>query len=602
MPQDQNTQPIDPQVKALVSAIGQAETGPTSVAAYSKQGASGEFGRYQFMPDTYKAYAQKYLGDANAQPTVENQNKIAYSFVDEKKKAGYSPAQIASMWNAGEAHPNAYKEDYAGTNSQGVNYNTPAYAAKVSQYYEQFKNQNTTLAGGQDSQGQDQGQPNLLQDLTKTASTTGAGVSNALQQTLSGQINPLSGLIQGAGAIAGGLGGALNNVIEHTPLVGTAYKGLEGLIGQGAGALASTSAGQGLVSNYQQFSQAHPELSGDIAGAANIASILPVGKGLSLLKGGLTDAAETAVKGSATKAAEEEIKSGLTAKATRGLVSAQSRGIDPVKAIVSNKDFLPQIVRSGDKFVYDTSKATGALNTSLDADENTLQESLKQGVKKNIGVDLDQVREQVLKDVSKNFAMSGNYKPAIKAVNDYFDSFGASTGGRKVIDLNELNAMKRDVRGAVFDVGGDVRGTASAEFKYQMGQSLMKQVEKTAEKAGVKGVKALNKEMGTKIEALKVLGGLTGKAVKGGSATGREVARDIAGGAGEMAGNAMGVPLAGTFAGRGLAGLVGRKLPRTAITKLAESSPLKATIAKGTKKVATGLAGQAITRRLQPQQ
>jgi len=139
---DENT--IDPQVKNLVSAIGRAETGEPTPEAYSKTGASGEFGRYQFMPNTYRGYAKKYLGDENAQPTIDNQNKIAYSFVKEKKDQGYNPAQIASMWNAGEGKPNAYKENYRGINSQGVKFDTPAYAQTVSSYYQQLNSQNTS--------------------------------------------------------------------------------------------------------------------------------------------------------------------------------------------------------------------------------------------------------------------------------------------------------------------------------------------------------------------------------------------------------------------------------------------------------------------------
>lgn len=132
-------EPIDPQVKNLVSAIGRAETGTPNPKAYIQKGASGEFGRYQFVPGTYKSYAKKYLGNENAEPNVENQNKIAYSFVKEKKDAGYNPAQIASMWNAGEGRPNAYKENHKGVNSKGVQYDTPAYVAKVSKYYDELK-------------------------------------------------------------------------------------------------------------------------------------------------------------------------------------------------------------------------------------------------------------------------------------------------------------------------------------------------------------------------------------------------------------------------------------------------------------------------------
>ncbi len=132
---------IDPQIKNLVSAIGRAETGEPSEQAYSQKGASGEFGRYQFMPTTYKAYAKRYLGDENAEPNMVNQNKIAYSFVKEKKDKGYNPAQIASMWNAGEGNPDAYKEGHKGTNKYGVEYDTPGYAQKVSKYYNQLKGQ-----------------------------------------------------------------------------------------------------------------------------------------------------------------------------------------------------------------------------------------------------------------------------------------------------------------------------------------------------------------------------------------------------------------------------------------------------------------------------
>lgn len=74
---------LDPQAKALAQAIKRAETGEGDT--YNMEGKSGEFGAYQFMPDTYKAYAKKYLGDENAEPNKENQNKIAYSFVKEKK-------------------------------------------------------------------------------------------------------------------------------------------------------------------------------------------------------------------------------------------------------------------------------------------------------------------------------------------------------------------------------------------------------------------------------------------------------------------------------------------------------------------------------------
>jgi len=295
-------QQIDPTIKALASSIGEAETGPSSPAAYTQKGASGEFGRYQFMPDTYKNYAQKYLGDANAQPTVENQNKIIYDFISEKKKAGYNPAQIASMWNAGEGKPDAYKENYKGVNSKGVAYDTPAYVQKVSQLYQQKKG---TLPGT-DVPSPQLGQPStFLGDVSKTLGEAGTGISNAVTKGFSGGVlNGVNGLIQGAGAVAGGLSGLVNNALEHTPLVGTVYKGIEGLVGSVAGAAANTNVGKGLISNYQSFAQQHPEIAADLGAAGNIITAIPALKGLGLAKDAVKGGLSTALRGGVDAVAE----------------------------------------------------------------------------------------------------------------------------------------------------------------------------------------------------------------------------------------------------------------------------------------------------------
>lgn len=138
-----NQQPTDQAALNLAKAIGQAETGASSPEAYNKKGASGEFGRYQFMPATYKQWAKKHLGDENAQPTIENQNKIAYSQIKEWKDQGLSPAQIASKWNSGRE--SAYKDGTGtGTNKFGVQYDVPGYVSKVSNFYNQIKGSGNT--------------------------------------------------------------------------------------------------------------------------------------------------------------------------------------------------------------------------------------------------------------------------------------------------------------------------------------------------------------------------------------------------------------------------------------------------------------------------
>ncbi len=307
----------------MAKAIRQTESGGN----FTVKGKSGEYGAYQFMPDTWKSYAKEAGVNANLdQSTPEQQNQVAYTKIKQWKDQGYNPGQIASMWNAGPGKPNAYLEGNKGVNSQGVSYDTGAYAKQVATYYQQFKPAGAGQIPGTDVPSPQLGQPtSFLGDVSKTLSQAGTGVSNALSDSLSGKINPLSGIIQGGGAVAGGVGGLINNSLEHLPVVGGAYKGLEGLIGQGVGALAQTNTGKGLVSNYQQFAQAHPELAGDINGAINIASAIPMLKGVGLAKDAVAGGLKTALKGGVDATLETvapKLTAGEAAKAltTRGTV------------------------------------------------------------------------------------------------------------------------------------------------------------------------------------------------------------------------------------------------------------------------------------------
>lgn len=138
-----NPNQLDQQALNLAKAIRRAETG-TSTDPYNAKGASGESGAYQYMPDTWKQWSKQYLGKEDAPLSVENQNKVAYSRIKDLKDQGLNPAQIASIWNSGGA--DKYKQNWRGKNSQGVEYDTPAYVQKVSQYY------NETKMGGQPTQ------------------------------------------------------------------------------------------------------------------------------------------------------------------------------------------------------------------------------------------------------------------------------------------------------------------------------------------------------------------------------------------------------------------------------------------------------------------
>ncbi len=131
---------MDADVVLLAKAIRQHESGNRAVLP--GEGAEvGGASRYQYTHGTWKEVAQKYLGNANAPMTLENENKATYLRLLDWKKKGYNPAQIASMWNAGEGRPDAYKENWRGTNKWGVKYDTPAYVDKVYNTYKGLKDE-----------------------------------------------------------------------------------------------------------------------------------------------------------------------------------------------------------------------------------------------------------------------------------------------------------------------------------------------------------------------------------------------------------------------------------------------------------------------------
>lgn len=151
MPPDQvQNQALDPSLVNLAKAIRQVESGGN----FAAQGKSGEHGAYQFTSGTWDSASRKYLGQPVPleQATPEQQNEVVYKRIKDWKDRGYNVGQIASMWNAGEGEPDAYKGTFTsstathrvgqpsvGVNSFGAHYNVPAYAKSVATAYQKIK-------------------------------------------------------------------------------------------------------------------------------------------------------------------------------------------------------------------------------------------------------------------------------------------------------------------------------------------------------------------------------------------------------------------------------------------------------------------------------
>jgi len=116
----------------LAMAIGVVESGGN----YNAKGGSGESGAFQFMPSTWKSWAGKYLGNANAPLTKANQNEVAIKKVTDLINQGYDEKQIALIWNGGQ--PVVKK----GVNQYGVAYDSGAYADKVLGAYNKISSKN----------------------------------------------------------------------------------------------------------------------------------------------------------------------------------------------------------------------------------------------------------------------------------------------------------------------------------------------------------------------------------------------------------------------------------------------------------------------------
>lgn len=106
---------------AIAEAIRQVE----SEGNYDATGESGENGAYQFMPDTWKEWAGKHLGNANAPMTQQNQDFVAQMQINEWLREGKTAEEIALLWNGGET------KRKSGVNKFGVKYDSGAYADKV---------------------------------------------------------------------------------------------------------------------------------------------------------------------------------------------------------------------------------------------------------------------------------------------------------------------------------------------------------------------------------------------------------------------------------------------------------------------------------------
>ena len=137
---------------AITKAIAYTENGGKLNIGNPQAGKSGEMKSiFQFTPNTWKLYAKQTLGDEKAPLNADNETQVVKTKVLKWLDEGKTTSEIASMWNAGESKPDAYKTNHVGVNKYGVKYDTPQYAANVLNYAKKFYQEKSTTQPQQQS-------------------------------------------------------------------------------------------------------------------------------------------------------------------------------------------------------------------------------------------------------------------------------------------------------------------------------------------------------------------------------------------------------------------------------------------------------------------
>jgi hypothetical protein len=92
-----------PRLDRFMYAIGQVESGGRYDA---RNATTGAYGKYQIMPTNWRAWAKLYLGNANAQPTPQNQERVARAKFTALWNWLKDWPVVAHWWLTGSSDPN----------------------------------------------------------------------------------------------------------------------------------------------------------------------------------------------------------------------------------------------------------------------------------------------------------------------------------------------------------------------------------------------------------------------------------------------------------------------------------------------------------------
>jgi hypothetical protein len=109
-----------PGLARFMYAIGRTESGGSYTA---RNATSGAYGKYQIIPSSWRAWADRYLGNPRAKQTPENQEFLAAAKFRAAYKSLHTWPRVAYLWLTGSARVSGWSP-YA-----------TKYVAKVMRYY-----------------------------------------------------------------------------------------------------------------------------------------------------------------------------------------------------------------------------------------------------------------------------------------------------------------------------------------------------------------------------------------------------------------------------------------------------------------------------------
>ena len=382
---------LDPAIVKVMKGLATAERDPNQDPTTQVGDNGTSTGIYQFHGDNWKNWAQQYLGDSNAPMTAANQNKLMYARIKAQKDAGLDPEEIAAIHNG--AHIDKSTGKYT--------YNNPAYGEKFraalgqssqpaqpmtpDQFQQSLKNQpaqqDTT---GTPTPGTPPADPNSIgsqiagrgQQAMGALDVTGQGITSLMKGDVVGGAGHLvSGALQGAGALAGGVGDIATKVLEAVP----GFKMLESVIGFGVKKLAETDAGKSVINASMDFAKQHPEIAKDVGAAFDIATVIPIFKGLGIAKNIAMDAATVALKDVAIKGAANsvvKVAEGVGGKAAQDALA--TGGKEAIQSMYKKNVFI-DVLKTAKGTVYDTTEAMAKMQAEAEAQAIAKNAALKAG-------------------------------------------------------------------------------------------------------------------------------------------------------------------------------------------------------------------------------